>query len=141
MQADPATRPGPGRKIRIECGAGREPGGVAGRTALSLRSHVHRAGDDLLTPNGVVAGRISSYDEVRKNPDVEATGLFIDVEGPDGTQHTTLGSPWHLASVTGGDRRGAPGIGQHTAELLGELGYTGQDISTLAARSVIGLPQ
>ena len=96
---------------------------------------------DLLTPNGVVAGRISSYDEVRKNPDVEATGLFIDVEGPDGTQHTTLGSPWHLASVTGGDRRGAPGIGQHTAELLGELGYTGQDISTLAARSVIGLPQ
>ncbi|CCW10789.1 CoA transferase (plasmid) [Rhodococcus aetherivorans] len=37
----------------------------------------------LLTPNGVVAGRISSYGEVRKNPDGEAAGAFIDVTDPD----------------------------------------------------------
>ncbi|MFC9787001.1 CaiB/BaiF CoA transferase family protein [Rhodococcus sp. NPDC127528] len=96
---------------------------------------------ELLTRNGVVAGRISSYDEVRKNPDVEATGLFIDVEGADGISHTTLGSPWSLASVTGGGRRGAPGLGQHTTELLGELGYTEREIADLHAHSVIHLQQ
>lgn len=94
---------------------------------------------DLLTPNGVVAGRISGYDEVIKNPDVVASGLFVEAAAADGAQHTTLGSPWHLGSVTGSRGSGAPALGRHTAEVLGQLGYTAQEIAGLAAGSVIHL--
>ncbi|MBZ4017168.1 CaiB/BaiF CoA transferase family protein [Streptomyces purpurogeneiscleroticus] len=94
---------------------------------------------DLLTPNGVVAGRISGYDEVRRNPDVVASGLFLDVAGADGAQQTTLGSPWRLGSVTESRGKGASGLGRHTAELLGQLGYTAREIAGLAAESVIHL--
>ncbi|MGW6456503.1 CaiB/BaiF CoA transferase family protein [Streptomyces sp. NPDC055078] len=118
---------------------------VAHRSALLAELRAAFAGlttdeaMDLLTPNGVVAGRISGYDEVRENPDVRASGLFIQVAGADGEQHTALGPPWRLGSVTGGRGRGAPRLGQHTAELLGQLGYTAREIADLAAGSVVRL--
>ena len=91
----------------------------------------------LLTPNGVVAGRISSYGEVRKNPDVEATGIFIDVIDPDGVEHTTLGSPWHLGSVPRFSTAGAPALGQHTTEVLTEFGYATSTIDALTDAGVV----
>ncbi|QDQ95326.1 CoA transferase [Rhodococcus sp. WB9] len=91
----------------------------------------------LLTPNGVVAGRISSYGEVRKNPDVEASGIFVDVTDPDGVEHTTLGSPWHLGSIPEFSTVGAPELGQHTTEVLTELGYPACAIDDLAAAGVV----
>lgn len=119
---------------------------VANRTALLVE--LRRAfapmttsdAMDLLTRNGVVAGRISSYDEVAKNPDVEATALFIEAEESDGSHHTTLGSPWHLGSVPADDRRAAPGLGEHTSQVLLDLGYTAAEIDALAAAYIIHLP-
>ncbi|MFC9552875.1 CaiB/BaiF CoA transferase family protein [Rhodococcus sp. NPDC056960] len=116
---------------------------VAHRPALltELRAEFAKLTSDdameLLTPNGVVAGRISSYGEVRKNPDVEAAGIFIDVTDPDGVERTTLGSPWHLASIPEFSTVGAPELGQHTTEVLTELGYPACAIDDLAAAGVV----
>ncbi|MFD6063625.1 CoA transferase, partial [Rhodococcus wratislaviensis] len=136
------ARPDLARDERFESNAAR----VRNRSALLIELRAAFADQstdqamDLLTPNGIVAGRISSYDEVRKNPDVEATGLFIEVDGADGTQHTTLGAPWNLGSVPSSSRAGAPTLGQHTAEILGRLGYSPEDIADLQAQRVIHLP-
>ena len=116
---------------------------VRNRPALleELRSEFAKMTSDeamtLLTPNGVVAGRISSYREVHKNPDVEAAGIFIDVTDPTGVEHTTLGSPWHLHSIPRFSTTGAPALGQHTVELLTELGYTAAAIDDLATTGVV----
>lgn len=119
---------------------------VANRPAMltELRAEFAKMKSDeamaLLTPNGVVAGRISSYGDVRKNPDVEAAGIFIEVTDAAGAEHTTLGSPWHLGSVPHFPANGSPGLGQHTAELLAGLGYSGAAIDDLAAAGVVGAP-
>ncbi|MCJ0906915.1 CaiB/BaiF CoA-transferase family protein [Rhodococcus sp. ARC_M6] len=93
----------------------------------------------LLTPNGVVAGKINTYAEAMRSPDVEASGIFIEVSQPDGVSVTTLGTPWHLASIPKPPTAGTPNLGQHTGELLLELGYAAETISALAADGVIAL--
>ncbi|MFD3561262.1 CaiB/BaiF CoA transferase family protein [Streptomyces sp. NPDC058686] len=91
----------------------------------------------LLADNGVVAGRISTYGQVMASPDVEASGIFIDVTDAAGHETTTLGSPWHLGSVPELSGNGAPQLGQHTAEVLTELGYDSEAVRALEAAGVI----
>ncbi|MFW0796814.1 CoA transferase [Gordonia sp. CPCC 205515] len=91
----------------------------------------------LLTGNGVVAGRISSYREVRTNPDVEAAGIFIDATDAHGIEYPTLASPWHLGSIDRPSTTGAPELGAHTEELLVELGYSEAQIDELVDGEVV----
>lgn len=91
----------------------------------------------LLADNGVVAGRINTYGRAMASPDVEASGIFINVTDVAGHETTTLGSPWHLGSVPELSGNGAPELGQHTAEVLTELGYDSEAIRTLEAAGVV----
>ncbi|WFR72248.1 CoA transferase [Prescottella defluvii] len=94
---------------------------------------------DLLSTNGVVAGRINTYPEAMCSPDVEASGIFVDVTQPDGVGATALGTPWHLASIPKTSSAGAPALGQHTTEILRELDYSRETIGALATDRVIGI--
>lgn len=91
---------------------------------------------ELLTPNGVVAGRINTYGEVRRSPDAEAAGLFLDTVGRDGSTSTTLASPWHLGSVTELPVSEAPRLGEHTETVLRDLGYDEAAVADLVRTGV-----
>lgn len=93
----------------------------------------------MLAGNGVVAGRINTYPEALRSPDVEASGLFLEVSRPDGMPATVLGTPWHLESVPKLPTAAAPGLGQHTAELLAELGYSADEVDALVVDKVVGV--
>ncbi|MEE2062318.1 CaiB/BaiF CoA transferase family protein [Rhodococcus artemisiae] len=93
----------------------------------------------LLTTNGVVAGKINTYPEAMRSADVEASGLFIEVSGADGAPNTALGSPWHLGSMPKVSTEGDPRLGQHSTELLVELGYPADEVDALVADKVIGI--
>ncbi|KRF10376.1 CaiB/BaiF CoA transferase family protein [Nocardioides sp. Soil796] len=92
---------------------------------------------ELLTSNGVVAGRINTYADVRRHADVEASGIFLDTVDEAGARTTTMASPWHLGSVTELPASAAPGLGQHTAVVLAELGYDTDTIDRLVADGVV----
>lgn len=118
-------------------------GRVANRTELlaelapAFRAMTSTEAIDLLIPNGIVAGRINSYGDVLANPDVQAAGIFVDRTDDTGTIHRMLRAPWRSSVADPGPRNPAPRAGQHTGELLRELGYHPAEIDDLCRRGVV----
>jgi crotonobetainyl-CoA:carnitine CoA-transferase CaiB-like acyl-CoA transferase len=80
---------------------------------------------------------VQSIEEVFADPQTHAAGGFVEV--PDGEGTTLLPStPVDFDGTPWAPRAMAPDHGQHTEEILQELGRTGTDIDALRANGVIG---
>jgi crotonobetainyl-CoA:carnitine CoA-transferase CaiB-like acyl-CoA transferase len=73
---------------------------------------------------GVPAGPISTYPEALADPHALARGMVVDLVHPGAGPIKALGVPVKLSDTPGAVDRAAPLLGQHTAEILAELGYT-----------------
>ncbi|WP_296102486.1 CaiB/BaiF CoA-transferase family protein [uncultured Agrobacterium sp.] len=79
---------------------------------------------DLLTAcesNAVPAGPINSIEEMFADPQVQARGLRIDLEAPDGTVIPGVRTPIVLSETPLRYNRPSPRLGEHQAEVLAEL--------------------
>lgn len=94
---------------------------------------------DLLTTNGVVAGRINTYDDVVNNADVKASGILIQTNGSLGVVET-LSAPWRLSSAESRNTDGAPSLGEHTQDVMYELALTPDEIRALVESGAVGAP-
>jgi formyl-CoA transferase len=87
---------------------------------------------------GLPAGRINDMPAVFRDPQVEARGLKVDYEGPDGAHIPLVASPLRITTAPPTIRLGPPALGEHTEQILqGILGYTPQRIEELHTESVI----
>ena len=86
---------------------------------------------------GVPAGPILSYDQVFSDPHVKARAMAVEVDHAKAGRTRVLGTPFKLSKTPGTVRRPAPTLGQHTDEILGELGYDTVAIADLRARKVV----
>lgn len=86
--------------------------------------------------NNVWWAPVNSINEVVTDPMVQAAGAFVDVPGPDGalpmvaTPADFSGTPWQPQGLP-------PELGQHTEEVLLELGYDWEAIVGLKERGAI----
>ncbi|MCK7481931.1 MAG: CoA transferase [Candidatus Moduliflexus flocculans] len=80
------------------------------------------------------ASVVPTLEEVFADPQVAARDLVIPSQ-PSGPRVTRLGHPLRDRAEQG--RRPCPGHGQHTGQLLGELGLTGPELDALEASGVI----
>jgi crotonobetainyl-CoA:carnitine CoA-transferase CaiB-like acyl-CoA transferase len=88
---------------------------------------------------GIAAGPIYEFHEVFDDPQVRHLGLVAEVEQPGAGKVKMLGFPARASATPPRIDRPAPLLGQHTAEVLGELGLSREAIDRLAAASVIVL--
>jgi crotonobetainyl-CoA:carnitine CoA-transferase CaiB-like acyl-CoA transferase len=86
---------------------------------------------------GVPAGPILTYDQVFADPQVKTREMAVEVSHPTAGRTRVLGVPVKLSRTPGTVRRPAPTLGQHTDEILGELGYDAAAIADLRARRVV----
>jgi crotonobetainyl-CoA:carnitine CoA-transferase CaiB-like acyl-CoA transferase len=100
--------------------------------------------DDLLQrliAADVLAAPIHEIPEVAADVQVRHNDMIV------ATEHATLGRlevtgvPIKLRGTPGSVRRSPPVHGQHTAEILDELGYRSGDVAALARARTIGLPK
>jgi crotonobetainyl-CoA:carnitine CoA-transferase CaiB-like acyl-CoA transferase len=80
-----------------------------------------------LLAEGVPCGRMNTIAEALRDPQVEARGMIVDVEGRKFPR-----APMTMSKTPVEVRRGPPRIGQHTREVLAEAGMTEDEIGVLA---------
>lgn len=88
---------------------------------------------------GIAAGPIYEFHEVFEDPQVRHLGLVAEVDQPGAGKVKMLTFPGRASATPPRIDRPAPLLGQHTAEVLGELGLSREEIDRLAAASVIVL--
>jgi crotonobetainyl-CoA:carnitine CoA-transferase CaiB-like acyl-CoA transferase len=83
-------------------------------------------------------GIFSTPEDIAKNPQLQFKKWLADVEHPElGTTVQYPGRPYDLSETPWAIRRRPPLRGEHTEEVLGELGITGEGISSLRAAGAI----
>jgi formyl-CoA transferase len=77
---------------------------------------------DALLDAGVPAGPILDYAQVVDDPHTKARDMVVEMQHPEAGTVYGLGIPVKLSATPGSIRRPAPLLGQHTDEILAELG-------------------
>jgi crotonobetainyl-CoA:carnitine CoA-transferase CaiB-like acyl-CoA transferase len=93
---------------------------------------------DAFAREGVPAAPALKRAEVIQHPQVEASEILVELDHPVAgrLRQTRPAARFEQTPATPG--RGAPRLGEHTDELLTELGYTDEDIGKLRSDGVIG---
>ena len=80
---------------------------------------------------------VATLDEVVTDPQARAIGAFVELEHPKEGRFETRAAPLAIANSRIAPRGPAPELGAHTREALLEHGFSGDEISRLAADGVI----
>jgi crotonobetainyl-CoA:carnitine CoA-transferase CaiB-like acyl-CoA transferase len=94
--------------------------------------------NEVLTDVGVPCAPINSIAQLLDHPHTQASGIIVDYEHQTAGQLKGVGHP---VLINGAERRAGrppPVLGQHTDDVLGEIGLSLETISELRRERVIG---
>lgn len=91
---------------------------------------------DILRKYDVPCAPVLSMKEIAYDPALRASGSIVEVEQERRGKYLTVGSPVKFSDFTP-DITGAPLLGEHSGEVLADLGYTADQITAMAEAHVI----
>ncbi len=92
---------------------------------------------DIFSRENVIYTPMQSASDVVNDPQAIANEYIITYDHPVAGKTKSVGFPWIFSETPASVRREAPEFGQHTEEILLELGYTWDDIAKLKDEEVI----
>jgi formyl-CoA transferase len=91
-----------------------------------------------LSAAGIPAAPVLALREVVADPQVQASGMLRTVNHPRRGEVRTFGSPLNLSDSPDRELGPAPGLGEHTRQVLRErLGLSETELDDLVAEGVI----
>jgi len=91
----------------------------------------------VLRAAGVPCGEIQDYGQVFADPHLRERGFFMDLPHPRLGSVRALGTPLRLRSSPTRIERAGPLLGEHTAEVLREIGHSDEDVRGFVARGTV----
>ncbi|WP_353112944.1 CoA transferase [Microbacterium sp.] len=85
----------------------------------------------------VLCGPVRTLAEALQDPQTAHNGMILEFEDQDGRTVRTIAPPIALSEVPPLVRHAPPRLGEHTAEILGELGYDPIRIDTMKTKGSI----
>ena len=109
---------------------------------LALTQEVVRGGSaeywlDRLTQAGVPCAPVLTRFQVINAPQVEALKAVVEYDHPKAGRLRQMRNAARFEGTPAGIRRAAPALGEHSAEILAEAGYSPEEIAGLRADGVI----
>jgi crotonobetainyl-CoA:carnitine CoA-transferase CaiB-like acyl-CoA transferase len=86
----------------------------------------------------LVWGPVLTLDEVANDPQAQAIDMFPEIEHPTLGAYRSVRAPMRFRDAEVRPRGPAPEVGQHTGELLSDLGLDADQIADLLSQGVIG---
>ena len=91
---------------------------------------------DILNPLNVPCGPILSMKELAEETSLRATGTIVEVDHPERGKYLTVGNPIKL-SDSPTDVQRSPLLGEHTDEVLTEIGLSGAEIAAAKEENAV----
>jgi crotonobetainyl-CoA:carnitine CoA-transferase CaiB-like acyl-CoA transferase len=88
-------------------------------------------------PGDFIVTHVNSVNDLPGDPQVRANDYVVDFDHPQHGTIQMLGMPVRLSETPGRVRAPAPEFGQHTEEILLDLGYDWEAIADLRKREVV----
>jgi crotonobetainyl-CoA:carnitine CoA-transferase CaiB-like acyl-CoA transferase len=86
---------------------------------------------------GVWVGPVYDYADLLEDKHIDEVGIFVDQPGRGTSGVRTVRIPIQMSGTPPTIRRGAPSLGEHTAEVLLEIGYQDEEIALLSGSGVV----
>jgi formyl-CoA transferase len=91
---------------------------------------------DILNEHDIPCGPILSMKEIAEEPSLRKTGTVVEVDHPTRGKYLTVGNPIKMSDSPTEVVR-SPLLGEHTREVLAELGYSADQVAALRADGAI----
>jgi formyl-CoA transferase len=91
---------------------------------------------DILNKYDIPCGPILSMKEIAYEPSLRATGTIVEVDHPERGKYLTVGNPIKLSGSPTEVTR-SPLLGEHTDEVLAQLGYSTDEIAAMRIEKAI----
>src|SRR3990170_1157338 len=92
----------------------------------------------LLKAADCICAPVATYEELLNDPQVRANEYVVEVDHPTRGRMPVVGAPWRFSETPAEIAPAAPELGQHTEELLLDLGYSWEQITELREQGVLG---
>jgi crotonobetainyl-CoA:carnitine CoA-transferase CaiB-like acyl-CoA transferase len=113
---------------------------LAALLAAKLATEDTSTWHDRLTTAGVPAAPVADVRDVAESPQTAALGIMQRVDHPRIAGLTLPALPLSLDGERAVHPSAPPAVGEHSAEVLREVGYTDDEIAALAAHGVVRCP-
>jgi formyl-CoA transferase len=91
---------------------------------------------EILNQYDIPCGPILSMKEIASEPALRATGTIVEVDHPTRGKYLSVGNPIKMSDSPTEVTR-SPLLGEHTDEVLSQLGFSARDIAELHAEGAV----
>ncbi len=114
---------------------------IFAKTTERLRHGTTAEWLDRFEQAGIWAGKVYGYQDLVGDPQIVHNGTLVEYDHPTEGRVKTPGFPIRFSRTPSTVEQGAPLTGQHTREVLGEIGYSDERVNDLLSSGVVAEEQ